>query len=114
MGAWTSQHPWLEHVPEPFVFTVDPRNLSSVGRAFTMIRAAFESSSSAASSTAGSRPELERFYSLGEYPNRDAYSIGGFLGRVADVVRKTRPLQHDDWAWERQRRPEQLPKERRM
>jgi len=114
--GWTSQHPWLEKVPEPFVFTVDPRDLTaSVARAFREIKLAFDSHFGEGDDDAGQphldAQALERFYVAGEYPNRDAYSIGGFLGRVGSIIQDTTRLEAKDWDWERSQHPQQLPQE---
>merc|ERR1712232_862631 len=94
---WTSQHPYLEHIPEPFVFTVDPHDKVSIARAFDQIKGSFETVYSAGSQGNAS---LREFYSAGVYPKSHVYALDGFLARVARVVRRTTPLVFSDWQWE--------------
>ncbi|CAE7387089.1 gly-2 [Symbiodinium natans] len=112
---WTSQHPFLEQVPEPFAYTVDPLDFKALAETFKKLRAAYDSVYGG-TATAEANPEapslnatLRKFYAAGEYPGREVYSTEGFLERVARVVNKTRRLTTEDWEWERQDHPQMLP-----
>lgn len=112
--AWTSQHPFLEKVPEPFAFTVDPLDFTALAATFGKLRASYESAYGSSEGAAHPVTEEERralreFYATGDYPGREEFSIGGFLKRVANIVRNTKALQATDWDWELQQHPEQLP-----
>mmetsp|Transcript_28396 Transcript_28396/g.60557 ORF Transcript_28396/g.60557 Transcript_28396/m.60557 type:complete len:600 (-) Transcript_28396:90-1889(-) len=112
---WTSQHPFLEKIPEPYVFTVDPRDMSTVAEAFERIRNEFEAyyddEPGGAALRGRANHKLYRFYEFGEYPNNEKYSIPGFVGRVRGILDQTGPLQAEDFAWERSRHPANLPEE---
>lgn len=112
--VWTSQHPFLEKVPEPYAFTVDPESPAAIAEVFRKIKANFYSvfpeGSQGVGQAQGVDPALTKFYSHGEYPKREVYSMAGFLGRVAKIARDTKPLVPADWAWEREAHPDQLPK----
>eukprot|EP00439_Symbiodinium_sp_Y106_P081876 s87_g21.t1 len=103
---WTSQHPFLEQVPEPFAYTVDPLDFKALAETFRKIRAAYDSVYSQADT---SNTTLRKFYTVGEYPGREVYSTEGFLERVARVVNNTRSLTPADWEWEREDHPQLLP-----
>eukprot|EP00928_Gymnodinium_smaydae_P027496 TRINITY_DN21258_c0_g1_i2.p1 TRINITY_DN21258_c0_g1~~TRINITY_DN21258_c0_g1_i2.p1 ORF type:complete len:551 (-),score=103.88 TRINITY_DN21258_c0_g1_i2:500-1951(-) len=113
--SWTSQHPFLEQVPEPYAFTIDPLDKADIARAFAKIRAAFDAGRGNGASAGrvdlgASSEQLRTFYSSGVYPKSDVYAITGFLTRVARIVRQTRPLVASDWEWELKEHPQQLPK----
>ncbi|CAJ1381522.1 unnamed protein product [Effrenium voratum] len=103
---WTSQHPFLEKVPEPFAFTIDPLDVEAIASTFRTLRRAFDSVYARGDAEA---VDLRRFYSAGTYPGREDFSIRGFLKRVAGTVSNTRTLEAADWDWERQHHPQQLP-----
>eukprot|EP00930_Biecheleria_cincta_P043356 TRINITY_DN29782_c0_g1_i1.p1 TRINITY_DN29782_c0_g1~~TRINITY_DN29782_c0_g1_i1.p1 ORF type:complete len:691 (-),score=134.75 TRINITY_DN29782_c0_g1_i1:314-2386(-) len=114
--AWTSQHPFLEKVPEPFAFTVDPLDFSALAVTFGKLRAYHESIYGSSEGAATAHPvsqeerlALHEFYAIGDYPGREEFSIGGFLKRVANIAKNTKALQAKDWDWELQQHPEQLP-----
>lgn len=110
---WTSQHPFLEQVPEPFAFTVNPLDLEALTSTFRSLRRAFDSiygvNQAVPKAEASEVSALRAFYAFGEYPGRDEFSTRGFLKRVAGTVEGTRTLEAADWDWERQRHPMQLP-----
>ncbi|CAJ1368299.1 unnamed protein product, partial [Effrenium voratum] len=100
---WTSQHPFLEKVPEPFAFTIDPLDVEAIASTFRTLRRAFDSVYARGDAEA---VDLRRFYSAGTYPGREDFSIRGFLKRVAGTVSNTRTLEAADWDWERQHHPQ--------
>ncbi|CAE7637791.1 gly-2, partial [Symbiodinium pilosum] len=104
---WTSQHPFLEQVPEPFAYTVDPEDLKALGGTFRKLRMAFDSVYG--KGAVALNTTLRNFYATGEYPGREVYSTEGFLQRVAHIVNSTRSLGPEDWEWERQDHPQLLP-----
>merc|ERR1712080_126439 len=107
--AWTSQHPFLENVPEPFAFTVDPQSPSAIAEAFRKLRASFDSVfKTGAEQDLNSESDLAKFYKHGEHPKREVYSMTGFLSRVAGIARETRILGLSDWKFEREAHPNQL------
>jgi hypothetical protein len=112
--VWTSQHPFLEKVPEPYAFTVDPESPSAIAEVFRKIKSSFHSvfpeGSAQSSQASPSESDLARFYAHGEYPLREVYSMAGFLSRVANVARSTKPLSPSDWSWELEAHPDQLPR----
>ncbi|CAE8631359.1 unnamed protein product [Polarella glacialis] len=117
--AWTSQHPFLEEVPEPFAFTVDPLDHVALAAVFGRLRANFEAVYGRQATAPGVAPSalapgddvpaLRRFYATGDHPAREQYAIAGFLKRAARIVRRTQPLRAEDWAWEQQDHPQSLP-----
>eukprot|EP00434_Breviolum_minutum_P030614 symbB.v1.2.027073.t2/scaffold2751.1/size71576/2 len=128
---WTSQHPFLEQIPEPYAFTIDPLNFEALGATFRALRNAFDSVYGEADTplTARESKAMRNFYLSGDYPGRlpdpscalhwseyipygyfkEEFSISGFLKRVAGTVTKTRTLEAADWDWERGDHPQQLP-----
>jgi len=108
---WTSQHPFLEQIPEPYAFTIDPLNFEALGATFRALRNAFDSAYGEADTplTARESKAMRNFYLSGDYPGREEFSISGFLKRVAGTVTKTRTLEAADWDWERGDHPQQLP-----
>lgn len=117
--GWTSQHPLLEQIPEPYAFSLDLENQQAVTRAFEKIRRAFDAGGAAGGAPVedtrtpdnlGASPrELSDFYRTGTYPMQDVYSVEGFLSRVGQVVNKNRPLVATDWAFELEHHPKNLP-----
>lgn len=106
---WTSQHPFLEQVPEPYAFTVDPLDFEALATTFRTLRHAFDSIYTEERPVSFADKALREFYMAGEYPGREEFSISGFLKRVAGTVTKTRTLEAADWDWERGDHPQQLP-----
>lgn len=106
---WTSQHPFLEQVPEPYAFTVDPLDFEALATTFRTLRHAFDSIYTEERPVSFTDKALREFYMSGEYPGREEFSISGFLKRVAGTVTKTRTLEAADWDWERGDHPQQLP-----
>ena len=66
---------------------MDPLDFDALARTFANLRRAFDS-------VYGTVPQrdatLYGFYSSGEYPGREEFSISGFLKRVAGIVNNTR------------------------
>lgn len=106
--GWTSQHPFLEQVPEPYAFTINPRDPENVARAFREIRRVFDEAQ-AANQVKVTQGPLADFYNSGLYPKREVYAVDGFLTRVADIVQRTKPLTVDDYEWEKTVHLNQLP-----